>query len=316
MIDCKCCGIIFGSNQKLAAHIRAKGMDKKAYYDLYLKKDREGICLFCDNTTTFRGMRYLKCCSVKCAGSDPEKRKNSRDRMIGSRQSQETIDKRILNTDQDKKESTRVATMMLKYGSLSVYDTLTDEAKKHFILAVKANHTGSVHTKEHHEKVISTKRKNNNLKHRQETKDKISKSLLAVYQSDDPPCTISKYDNSGGGRNYKHGLCNGIYFRSSYEEKFLLTCLQYNLKVVTAGTKEFRISYIFDNKKKNYYPDFYLVDYDCVVEIKPAMLLADELVLTKIVAVPVDYHNFLVLTEEELFAKHNEWVADLEYLLS
>jgi len=81
--------------------------------------------------------------------------------------------------------------------------------------------------------------------------------------------------------------------------KFLEYCHANNIPVETASTKEFRVRYIADDGKQHYYyPDFYLPDYDCIIEIKPLDRITD-LVHTKNHAGAMEY-NFLLVTEEEL----------------
>lgn len=49
---------------KLMSHVkRIHKLSTKEYYDLYLKKDTDGICPICGKTTTFIKNYYNKCCS-------------------------------------------------------------------------------------------------------------------------------------------------------------------------------------------------------------------------------------------------------------
>lgn len=66
---CEVCGEIFDSNQKWTAHIHKKhNMTSKDYYDKYLKKCGEGICLNCGKPTRLWNctLGYFKFCCTDC----------------------------------------------------------------------------------------------------------------------------------------------------------------------------------------------------------------------------------------------------------
>lgn len=226
----------------------------------------------------------------------------------GSTQSKETIQKRIANTNQTKKEKTRQSTMYDRYGKLYYHKDEIERNKK-ISKALK----GKSHTKEHHEKVIETKRKNGTLKHSQKTKNILKEKMLSLYESNDPPITISETGNNG--RGHITGYLNEIYYRSSYEKVFLQQCFDRNIKVVSAETKQWRIFYFDENnKRKMYYPDFYLPEYDCIVEIKPESMLECNNNIEKWTAYLMnkECENFEMLTEEDIFGD-DLWVDRLHY---
>ena len=71
MIKCQICGKEYKSIQPLSKHITAiHNIDKKLYYDMYLKQLDEGIChrKNCNKETSFYGMNrgYNKYCSKYC----------------------------------------------------------------------------------------------------------------------------------------------------------------------------------------------------------------------------------------------------------
>ena len=64
---CRLCGTI---TRKIASHLtNHHKMTDKQYYDKYLKKENEGICVICGKPTKFLDSRqgYLKTCSEKCS---------------------------------------------------------------------------------------------------------------------------------------------------------------------------------------------------------------------------------------------------------
>lgn len=76
--------------------------------------------------------------------------------------------------------------------------------------------------------------------------------------------------NGFGGPNKvssygKHGTYKGIHCDSTYELVFLIYCLDHNIKIIR---NENSFPYEYNNEIRNYYPDFFLPDYDLYVEIK------------------------------------------------
>lgn len=210
------------------------------------------------------------------------------------KQSPETIAKRIANTDQNKKTEARRQTMLERYDSL--YHPFDPESRNQ---KLSESLSGRPHTKEHHIKVIESKRKNGNIKHTPSTKRKISDSLKQYYNDDTNDHSVTIPAQGKGGRGYSQGEYNGVYYRSSYELKFLQLCEKNHVVVESASTKEFRIRYEYDGKKKYYYPDFYLPEYDVVCEIKPLSMLDYDSNSDKIQAGALAY-SFWLVTEEEL----------------
>jgi len=71
---CQICKKEIKSYQALSKHIKNKhDMNSQYYYDLYLKKENEGICSTCRKITSFLRMSkgYQKHCCAKCAQIDP-----------------------------------------------------------------------------------------------------------------------------------------------------------------------------------------------------------------------------------------------------
>ena len=70
MIKCQICGKSF-TERGLTYHItHIHNIDKKIYYDLYLKQPNEGKCKYCGNQTKFHGDHYAEYCCSKCTCLD------------------------------------------------------------------------------------------------------------------------------------------------------------------------------------------------------------------------------------------------------
>jgi hypothetical protein len=269
-----------------------KNISKEEYYNRFIHIENS-ICV-CGEKKKFRGFSegYRKFCSVKCRSKNVPPTKY----WQGKKQPDAIIQKRIKNTDQSEKEKTRKQTMLLQYGvdNPSKINTIKEKISK--------SNTGKKTPRKpnQQEKIIQSKAKNGTLKHAEETKRKISESVQKVYQSDDPPVTISENNH----KNHKTGYFNGIFYRSSYELAFMTHCYKNGIEFISAENKDFRLKYIVNGKNHWYYPDFYLEKYDAVIEIKPNSMLTNEAVLNKINAGMQNY-RFFVITEEELASLDN-----------
>jgi hypothetical protein len=263
-----------------------------AYPDLFRN------CLFCNKKIKhyISDSQSRKCCNSDCFKSW----------RISRKQSQETINKRIQNTDQNKKEQKRQQTMLTKYGALYNASNPEETAKK-----ISKYHLGRKHSKEHHEKVIQTKRKNGTLKHTLETKNKIRQNILKTVNS--PDFDRSKFLNRKIN-DYKQGMYKGLYCRSSYEKKFVDFCEKYDIMVVPAEHNGFAVKYTSqDGKQKTYFPDFYLPDFDLVIEIKPLSMYDYGDNSIKFLEAKKKF-RFEVLTEEEFILDEKNWNSLYEHL--
>ncbi len=120
----------------------------------------------------------------------------------------------------------------------------------------------------------------------QKTKDKISKALIGKSKGialtielekerrDKISNTAKTNGLSGGLREgsgrgiktwYNSSIAGRVYLRSSYELKYAKWLDKNNIKWIQ-NTKSF--PYKFENVNRKYYPDFYLIDDDCYIEVK------------------------------------------------
>ena len=70
---CRICGRTLSDVAHLGMHItRTHEMSRQTYYDMFYKKDGEGVCLKCGNATRFEklSLGYNHYCSRKCSNSD------------------------------------------------------------------------------------------------------------------------------------------------------------------------------------------------------------------------------------------------------
>lgn len=254
----------------------------------------QGKCAYCGAPTEMKSRKHLghkKYCSKDCNNAMLKRERT------GRKQSDETIAKRIANTDQSKKEKARKLSLITKYGVDNAI--LVPGAKEKS--SKKNRGRKRPRSDEHQRKIIESKRRNGTLSHNETTKHKIAESLKALYQTDDAPVTITK---TMTGR-HSYGYCNGLYYRSSYEHLFLKYCETNDIKVESAENKEYRVPYWIGDKRHFYYPDFYLPEYNAVIEVKAGGMLSDTTNIIKFDAAAKVYENYIIVDEEVLLDLDN-----------
>ena len=299
IMKCKICNRVFKSSRSLAAHVRrGHELTSKEYYDKYLSDSESGVCPVCGKGTDYRGLEtgYLIYCSPKCSTTDPERKDERSARRKGRKQSKETIEKRINNTDQVKKEKKRQESFLKKYGVTNPVFVPEIQQK---IIETNTGRKNPRKNSDHQRKIIESKRRNGTLKHTDETKRKIKQKLRELWSSEDAPINLS--ENSNCYKRSKSGHYGGFFYRSSYELTFIKYCIENNIKIVSAETKEFRVRYLKEDKGTYhyYYPDFYLPEYDMLIEVKPLSMLDVNYNMDKILAGMKKFPLSMV-TEDEL----------------
>lgn len=289
---CKICKRSFENINSLAKHIHHShpNITRKEYYDKHIS-EISPICV-CGKEKRFIGLSkgYGKYCSIACR----TKYNKPTAHWKGKKQPKEMVEKRLRNTDQKSKEDKRKQTMIKKYGVDN--PSLVPE----FLDKISSSNKGKKQprTKEHQQKIVQSKKRNGTQTHSSSTRKKISETLNTYYQKgNDQSITVTK--STSNGRGHKVGYIDGIMFRSSYEELFILFCKTKKIEIKSCENKQHRVRYVYQNKKRWYYPDFYLPELDICVEIKPKSMI-NELTEIKASAAQNQYNNFIILTEEEL----------------
>jgi hypothetical protein len=181
---------------------------------------------------------------------------------------------------------------MNRYGKLMFCEDQNQRNRK-----ISESLKGKIRTKDHSNKIIESKRRNNTLNHSLSTRSLLRRKLNDYYQTgNNQTVNLSK----SNGRGHKYGHVNGIFYRSSYELLFLQLCIKNGLNIISTETKHFRVRYVNQGNKHWYYPDFYIKEYGVVVEIKPKSLLEYGTNPIKFESALKQFRNFLIVTELEL----------------
>jgi hypothetical protein len=103
-------------------------------------------------------------------------------------------------------------------------------------------------------------------------KDKIKSSFIRKYKVEHALQNQYFFDKSQKS-GFKVKEYNGIKYQGTYELDFLIFCEKMNLDV----SKHKSIIYYHNNKSKIYYPDFYLKQYNLIIEIKSSYYYTKEI---------------------------------------
>jgi endogenous inhibitor of DNA gyrase (YacG/DUF329 family) len=136
----------YHSKISLSRLLSKLGIDKKEYYDKYMKKEGEGLCAYCGKETKFDKMKYYKFCSTYCNSRinnnleklhesyilEPELKRSHYEKMVQSRDNndpnmQNAMAKRK-DTYIEKYEMTESEFRKMKWDQF--YNKMTDE--EHF----------------------------------------------------------------------------------------------------------------------------------------------------------------------------------------
>ncbi len=248
--ECEICNKTF---KKLGAHVSQKhNISSKNYYDLYLKKVEEDICVICENKTGFNGLRYgyLTTCSLYCSTQAP-KRKEDVSKGL----------QKVRLEKNDEINAKRDATCITKYGHKGAngHPDIIQKVRDTCITKYGVDSFNKTKEAREHSSRIQSER---------------IISGKCNYR------TGSKHQ----GNYYSAKNKKEMFYRSSYE----LTAykiLEQMSKVWKYENEPFRIPYIdSEGLTKNYVPDILVTYKDGskeLIEVKPECFVEDDMVMLK-----------------------------------
>lgn len=233
-IICKISGKEFNSFRGFLNHLRKYKMSSKEYYDLYLKKEAEGVC-YCGNETSFVSFKYNEYCSDACANKSTKKKLILNNKFKG----EEGVKKLISFTEKRKgidpnieKRRKTIETKCEKLG-ISLFEYYSDHSTR-----------GSMNRTE------------------EEIKLSTEKAMKTKHEN-----------GSVGGRSYykEYDLFGKSIVVQGYEP-IVLDYLQenHNDNNLIAGGKPYSVNYYCteSNKFRLYFPDILLKKQKLFVEVK------------------------------------------------
>jgi len=276
-IKCVICDCEYHKNYFASHLIKIHKINLREYYDKFLIKDGEGVCLICKKQTTFSGMSYKKTCSKKCAS-------DYRNNLLFEKHGVKNLFQ--IKDIQDKSRKT----MLEKYGveNVSKLDFIKEKKEKTCLKNFGVKNPS--YSAEIREKANNTNLLKFGVKHVMHNKDILEKCL-----------------KNGAGKcrriNYKTKFGNNIIIQGSYEYHFVKHCEDNNFYIENGPC----IDYIFNGKKRKYFIDFKVCVNEQIklVEIKSTYYFIkyrQEIEAKK--------------QSAEIFAKNNNMIYELQVILN
>ena len=285
MIKCIICNEEFPTNRQLSWHIKHHNLNNKEYYDLYLKKENDGICLTCGKPTNFISMNkgYRKHCNKKCLNEDKDvqlKRLNTNLDKYGYKTSfstKETQDK-VKQTIKEKYDVTNPfqseqikekikQNNIKKYGVENPQQRPDVQEKTKNTCLERYGTEYAIKSDEIQNKIKQTcinKYGVENVFASDYGKQKIKETCLQKYGCENP-----QQNREIQIKTLSHYKYNDINFDSSWELAVYIYCIDYNIYI---EREPIRLEYINSKGKKSYYfPDFMINNQ--IIEIKGPQFL-------------------------------------------
>lgn len=261
-MECKICGKEYKLSSHLSQHVsKVHKIEKKQYYDLYLKKDKEDVCEICKKNTPYSGnwqRGYNKYCSKECKSIGVQNEMRS------------TCLKKygVKNANQTKKTRYKIAkTCNERYGNScpmqnkEIQENIRKKNLKNLGVElpfqskeiqiksanIREEKYGAAYTLQ--SKILREKIKNTNIK--KYGVDHHSQNDVVFLKQQLSGLKIKKYRNTD------------LYYQGSFELDFLE---KYYDKFEIKRAKS--LKYILNENQHVYYPDFYIPKLNLIVEIK------------------------------------------------
>lgn len=291
MIICKICREKFESNKSMSWHVKHHNLTNKEYYDLYIKSDKEGVCLTCGKPTEFISMNkgYRQHCCKKCLNIDKNvqtKRLNTNIKKYGyptSFSTKETQDK-VKQTIQSKygvsnpyaaeavKQKIK-ETNLKKYGVENAQQRLEVKLRTQVTNMARYGNACSLQgetVKEKSKQTLQERYGAENIWGSEYGKQKIKETNLRRFGCENP-----QQNHEIHVKTMKHYRYDSLNFDSSWELAVYIYCIDHKIHI---EREPLRFKYTNDEGKECYYfPDFIIEDK--IIEIKGDQFLDEDLTL-------------------------------------
>jgi hypothetical protein len=239
---CKVCDYTCNENY-CGTHLkRVHNLNGKTYYDLYLQKNGEGVCLICSSETSFLTIKkgYRTCCSRKCSAKH---KNNLLMKKFGV--------SNLFQLDHIKEKSKR--TIKKRYGVDNISRLPSIKKKKKSTMLKRYGVEFGLQNKEIKQKQEDTMFDKYGVKNAMHNKKLAKKAAI-----------------NGGGRcssqHYTTKFGDTITIQGSYEERFVKLCEAKNIRIINGPC----LKYEWSNKISKYFVDFKIKQGDNwrLVEVK------------------------------------------------
>lgn len=280
MIICKICNEKFETLKQLSWHVKHHNMNNQQYYDKYMKKSNEGICLTCGKPTAFVSLNlgYRQHCNKACTNADKqlqEKRLNTNLEKYGYKTSfstKETQDK-VKQTIQSKYEvsnpyAAEIIKQKIKETNLKKYGVENAQQRPEVKLKTQATNIArygnacslqSETVKEKSKQTLQERYGTENVWSSEYGKQKIKETNLQRFGCENP-----QQNHEIHVKTMKHYKYDSLNFDSSWELAVYIYCIDHKIHI---EREPIRFKYNNDQGKECYYfPDFIINNR--IVEIK------------------------------------------------
>jgi len=249
---CEECKQAFIRKENLTKHINIKHINKKEYFDKWIKEKGDGICKTCGKETFLNRSKYREFCNTKCMGENRELnlikkktklKKYGIENFVNIEKTKQTClerygDENYNNSKQNKK------TKLERYGD----ENYNNRKKSKQTCLKKYGVEHILQNKKIFEKIKQTRVKKYGVEHILQNKKIFEKQQKTSFFS-------KRYKNTN------------INYRGSYELDFLEK--YYNEIDISNGPS---VKYKFNKKNKIYHSDFYIPSKNLIIEIKNSYL--------------------------------------------
>ncbi len=126
---------------------------------------------------------------------------------------------------------------------------------------------------------------------------KIRKKLSIATSGKNNPM-YGKPSPIGSGNGWS-GWFDGIYFRSLLELSYMVYLIENDIQFENGEKRKYAIEYTLNEKKHIYYSDFYLLESNELIEIKPSNLINTKVNLAKAKAARLKF-NYKIVDETQI----------------
>ena len=308
---CEECNREFKNFKGLQIHIRHSHNKKyRQYFDKWIKEYNDGKCKICNNNTEFLvfSIGYKNCCSKKCTNI------YNREKSVGGQikkhgceigfgtsyfmeKTEETVKKKysVNNISQlvkikKKKEETCLKNHGVKAGFADKEKREKTSLEKYGV-RYYCNKEKYKQTCLERYGVEHALQNNDIRKKQQNTCEKLYGVKNVMHNKE----IYNKAQKNGFiSKKYKN---TDLWYQGSYELDFLEKYYDKYPDIKRGPT----IRYLFENREKVYYPDFYIPSLNLVIEIKSSYWykIHKEIILKKGKAVIFDGFNYILILEKD-----------------
>jgi hypothetical protein len=312
---CEECHKNFKSKMALLIHVSKSHNGKEDYIKKWIKEDSDGLCKNCGNETSLHRSEYRDFCSVSCSANHKESqiiKKNTRSKKYKNgyfnvKKWKDTLIKKYGVDHPMKIEKSKIKTRKTKKENHD-NENFNNREKATNTCLKKYGVKYPLQNKDIYNKFKDSILKSTGYNYplsSEKAKIKFRQTCQYRYGVDYPSQDLTIFiKQQKSGMLIKEYRDTGIYYRGSYEFDFLKKYYD-KFKI----ENPISVKYTFNNKNRIYHPDFYLPEFNLIVEIKNNFLYNKyyESIIEKEKSVVQNNFNFILILEKN-YNEFNEYI--------